>query len=471
MRLDSIINLGMNYLKVGIVLVLAIAILFAVNYFLIYKKLLKGTKKLNKRKLALSAVYFCYFILVVGAVLLDRGSHYYSAYDLQLFNSYLDAWNSFSKVAWRPIILNIIMFVPIGILLPLWSEKLKTFWKAFAASIAMTFIIEFCQLLMKRGIFELDDIFDNTLGAVIGYCLIMIIFLLRKDVKKKGLKVAACLSPLLLTLGTFLGIFAIYNNQEFGNLEENYTYKQNMKGITVTSEVAFDDKGSTAEVFSSKVATKEEAYDFAEKFFGKFSEEIDDSMTDVYDDTIIYYSKDRFTSIWIDFKGFTYSFSKHREEEKNQETTADENKIKSALKDFGIDVPEKAVFKAKQGNCYSFEVSKTKVEEELYDGILTCEDYNDGTISRIDNKIIEYKPVKDCEIISEAEAYNHIKEGKFKNCIYTESMNNEAIKSIDVQAVKLDYISDSKGFFQPVYRFDISVNDVSGYIIIPALKN
>lgn len=57
---------------------------------------------------------------------------------------------------------NIILFIPIGILLPR-----KKRWLIFP--FLFSALIETIQLIFLRGTFELDDIFNNTLGAVIGW--------------------------------------------------------------------------------------------------------------------------------------------------------------------------------------------------------------------------------------------------------------------------------------------------------------
>ena len=66
----------------------------------------------------------------MGATLVDRVSGYESV-NLHLFSSYKDAYNSFSIGEWRNLILNILMFVPIGILMPLLFNKCKQWYITF----------------------------------------------------------------------------------------------------------------------------------------------------------------------------------------------------------------------------------------------------------------------------------------------------------------------------------------------------
>ncbi|WP_046214386.1 VanZ family protein [Paenibacillus wulumuqiensis] len=64
---------------------------------------------------------------------------------------------------------NIGVFVPFGLLVP-WIRrvKLRRFLVGFVCCI---FVVEVMQMLSRRGTFDIDDIWLNTLGAWIGYML------------------------------------------------------------------------------------------------------------------------------------------------------------------------------------------------------------------------------------------------------------------------------------------------------------
>lgn len=65
---------------------------------------------------------------------------------------------------------NIVLFVPVGVLLPLVTEKRKWFWTV-GAGFCFSLFIEIIQLITARGCFDSDDIILNTLGTAIGYGL------------------------------------------------------------------------------------------------------------------------------------------------------------------------------------------------------------------------------------------------------------------------------------------------------------
>ena len=66
------------------------------------------------------------------------------------------------------IIANTIMLFPLGILAPLWLRKADNVKKVALTGFLVSLVIEITQLITTRGYFEIDDLFHNTLGAVIG---------------------------------------------------------------------------------------------------------------------------------------------------------------------------------------------------------------------------------------------------------------------------------------------------------------
>lgn len=72
-------------------------------------------------------------------------------------------------------IMNVIAFVPVGVLLWLLFRSRKL-WQALAVGMGISVMVEMLQYVLKRGFVEFDDVFHNTLGCLIG---IMIVALLR----------------------------------------------------------------------------------------------------------------------------------------------------------------------------------------------------------------------------------------------------------------------------------------------------
>ena len=66
------------------------------------------------------------------------------------------------------IILNILLFIPFGYLLPSLFPKLR-WWQVILLGLAFSLTIELLQLITKLGYADVDDLINNTLGAAIGW--------------------------------------------------------------------------------------------------------------------------------------------------------------------------------------------------------------------------------------------------------------------------------------------------------------
>ena len=73
--------------------------------------------------------------------------------------------------SWESVILNLLMLVPLGYLVPICFQKIDYWIKMMFIGFMVSLLIETAQLIFHRGWFDVDDLFLNTLGALIGWCL------------------------------------------------------------------------------------------------------------------------------------------------------------------------------------------------------------------------------------------------------------------------------------------------------------
>lgn len=83
---------------------------------------------------------------------------------IRMYIRYADRLNSFENLAG-----NILIFVPFGILLPMMGERKIGFSDVLLGALALVLGIELFQLFSSFGVFDVDDIILNCLGAVLGY--------------------------------------------------------------------------------------------------------------------------------------------------------------------------------------------------------------------------------------------------------------------------------------------------------------
>lgn len=110
------------------------------------------------------------FLTVLGRRLNREGI---DNYNLVLFSCYRMIINNHNQTILSTTIQNIVMFIPIGVTLSVVFKKKHKLIIPLAISFGLSLVIEVCQLLLKSGLFELDDLFNNTLGAFIGILLYM----------------------------------------------------------------------------------------------------------------------------------------------------------------------------------------------------------------------------------------------------------------------------------------------------------
>ncbi len=79
-------------------------------------------------------------------------------------------------VPMRTAVLNIILFIPLGYLIPEWKKKRKaTIWTVGLISLGLSCTIEIIQLVTALGWCDVDDLICNVLGGLIGYAVYCII--------------------------------------------------------------------------------------------------------------------------------------------------------------------------------------------------------------------------------------------------------------------------------------------------------
>ena len=83
----------------------------------------------------------------------------------------------------RNTILNVFLFVPMGILLPFLWKKYQSGKNTVLCGFAFSFAIELLQIFTYRAT-DVNDIIANTMGTVLGYCIFYIASCVIASVKR-----------------------------------------------------------------------------------------------------------------------------------------------------------------------------------------------------------------------------------------------------------------------------------------------
>ncbi|EMI9087523.1 VanZ family protein [Bacillus cereus] len=210
-------------------------------------------KKFTKRQVILFISIIGYYSLLIMATTFGRsaGNIFVRTIDFDVLSQYQQAWNQFSFNSFFHIIVNIGMLLPLGILLPLFSEVfLKAKWMLIS-SITTSLFIETLQFITLRGSAELDDLLHNTIGMMLGYCILNIILIF---IKKKESHTQIVKYLILPTAVSFvaLGIIITYQMKEFGNMPFDPYRKTDMSHVTIKTSLELSNEGKKMPVYDSK---------------------------------------------------------------------------------------------------------------------------------------------------------------------------------------------------------------------------
>lgn len=115
--------------------------------------------------------YFMFFSEAYGRT--DINPAY--RYNLVLFREIRRFWLHRDILGTSVMLINIVgnvaVFIPIGFMLPLLFPHTDQAGRTVAATFLLSLLAETCQLIMRVGCFDVDDLLLNTLGGALGYLL------------------------------------------------------------------------------------------------------------------------------------------------------------------------------------------------------------------------------------------------------------------------------------------------------------
>ena len=126
-----------------------------------------------RRKHIILLILITYIAVFFSLAVLLRESSDKCSIRLDLFKGVLEP----GPDGYRDLILNIVGFIPIGALAGLLIERYRLA-KVLLVGLLVSLTIELSQLIWHKGVFDVDDLFNNTLGAVIGGMIVFETFML-----------------------------------------------------------------------------------------------------------------------------------------------------------------------------------------------------------------------------------------------------------------------------------------------------
>ncbi|MBQ6654018.1 MAG: VanZ family protein [Erysipelotrichaceae bacterium] len=427
--------------------------------YLFYRRVLHGSVKLTFRQAAAIILLAGWLIVVIGLTALSRGANFTGYINLSLFSGYVNAWNKWSYRELQLIIFNMLMFAPLGFLLPLVSGKTQKMSVVFIISLTLTVLIELVQLLSGKGIFELDDIMHNTAGSLFGYFLIMAILdiIERKRIRLMPLLKASAL-PLLYVLLISAAVLA-YERQPYGNLPFLPAQKQNMKRINVIKEAPLTDETFTVSVYRNLQANDlsriEELIQSVERLTG---ESFDRSFR--VDNNVRMYagiSSGIQLTVFTESGEWTYTtWEQDRAILDDNEAENRRQEMENWMGSFKSE-PSGLIFSQQDGGTLRWDApdhDRFRGRSDFVLGSVMAEYDASGTLAQL-NWFLKYNSYcGEVETVSPLTAFRQILQGNFYQYVPFEKNDRLVIEDC-----VMDYEYDTKGFLRPVYRFSGYVNE------------
>lgn len=156
--------------------------------FRLYK--MKSTRATVKLLHEIGVIFFFIFLLGLlsqtiipnisfkdGSIFFENGK--YQATNFEFFRVLIETYNAIKYLNyWQPFFINfignIIMFIPIGFLLPLLWRKFQSGFATISLGFLISLSIEILQLPQMRSS-DVDDLWLNTLGTGLGYVIFLFI--------------------------------------------------------------------------------------------------------------------------------------------------------------------------------------------------------------------------------------------------------------------------------------------------------
>lgn len=151
-------------------------IVFKLGYFA-RKMEGKRNKMKNYKRIILKRMILGIFVIYLGLLiyltLIQENDYVYgNAANLDLFSTIILMWNSGNPyLVLINVFGNIALFTPLGFLIPLMARKLDGPVQVVITGFFTSFFIEMLQYKATNRVFDVDDIFLNSIGAVIGWII------------------------------------------------------------------------------------------------------------------------------------------------------------------------------------------------------------------------------------------------------------------------------------------------------------
>ncbi len=394
----------------------------------------------------------CVYVFALVFVLALRTSTYdpvvaYRSLSLELFYGYRTLARDFTAHGFINELMNILIFVPFGFLFALPFGERKSRWLVIPLGFLASFTVEALQYLLGSGISDVDDLFNNTLGAACGFALARFVMNARG---RRAVRSVASLALALVCIAPPFAAWAVWSASPYGATE--YDVRQ---GEPVAGEISFSGEaaafleglsGAEPGVYSTHGGNLDSARECADSFFAVFGSERD--MEDLYDESAWFRATDGQLSLVYHYAGpeieyVNYHVYTSRYERAGSDPGLGEEEIRALARGWGLEIPDGGTFSNEDG-AYVF----TFDPDSGLGGEISAEVFG-GELARVDWRAYETERIGDAAAIDPDECARRISLGDF----YWWELPEGGVR---VESAKVVYTLDSKGTYRPMLELTLS---------------
>ena len=472
MGITEIIS-NIKFLMLPVIIIIGIEFLLIALYFFYYRERQSDhQKQLPLKQLLLGAIFIGYIVFVLELTVIGRGTSHYMQMNLQPFSGYIDAWKKYSLRDLQNCLFNILMFVPLGMFLPLLIAKFKEFKWLLLVVVGATMSIETYQTLSGAGIFELDDLINNSLGGIIGYQLYRLATSIahNKKVKLKSL-IGNLAIPLLMGF-IFIGMNIVYAQQEFGHLAINAYTKSKMSDVDVFTSLELSSAPTVAPIYK-KMIKNDDVEDLLQQKLGLSERNAQNDKS--HGETLV---KDKdgvlFTLVKNDAEGQWWLTENNYKPEQTS-VAGQEEKAKSLMDELSI-LPQDAEFTVLENGEFEWQLpDRPDLNRDYWTGDIGLGLKQDGRVYSLAYSLHKNQFIREVNILSPSEVYERIKRGEFPQIKYNALVQEEDLiikkgDQIEIESIELSHMYDTKGYYQPIYEVSGKFNGNEWFTLIQARK-
>ena len=432
--------------KYGLVSLLVAATLYVLFVLRPWKK--RELSKVTRAKWFLSLWYCTTLLLVVFA----GRSPFIQATNFRPFKALWGALVSTDRHAWIQLALNILSFVPLGLLLVWHAQGKEKGRRLYLLALLAPLVIEVLQYATRLGTLDVDDLIANSLGALWGISLGSLVVSLKARKKTVATFFLLSILPiLLLTLGLWW-----LSARPYGFLLQDFADPEQGKPVSVDTSSLEGQLPAELPVYRLETPPKTDAEQIADRLFAALDLKRNLDFHDEYDDFADYRAENSNVYAWVYNNG--ESFLAIPNGLPCGEASGTDTAL-SLLERAGFALPPHS---GQTGNrlLWSFVPDRNR----LFDGEITVQ-AKDGMLNRIDYRLHALQPGYLTPAMDALQLQKAILKGHFT---VTDGPRGQKADEILCQSVQVEYVLDSKGVYRPVYQITCLIDGEPGVILAPA---